>query len=228
MRSYWVKIGAGAILIFVVGFAAMSGIKKVKSQIESSEDFEIPLGAFIPFKFDGTKVGTLRSITIRRGAPNVLSGFDMRLRTADTAVFAKLESCHLSVSDARNIDERTTFICLQSDSGTVAFGEVSINLRTESDDRTLVRPLMLPQEVVAGMQRGRGDQAGRELADSIAADVRGRIRPLRQQYNDSVEAARLDARSAAIKQQAESLRARSKAGAAAPPATAVPPKPPSP
>lgn len=234
MRSYWLKIGFGMMLIFAVGFGVISVGKRVKTSIVSSKGLEVPLGPFVPFKFEGARVGTIRSITIHRSAPNVLSGFDLRLRTTDSATFAKLESCNVSVNDTRTIDERTSFICLASDSGYQAFGEVSVDLRTESDNRTLVRPLLLPPAAIAQMHLGGADPAARELADSIAAEVRVRIRPLRAAYNDSVEAARLDQSSArytrradSIKQRAESIRARSRAPApAAPPTPVVRERPP--
>lgn len=235
MRGYWLKIGFGAMLIFAVGFGLISAGKRVKASIESGTDIEIPLGSFIPFKLEGASVGTVRAITIHRSAPNVLSGFDVRLRTSDSATFAKLESCNLSVSDARNLDERTTFLCLPSDSGYQAFGDVTVDYRTEVDNRTLVRSLLLPQDIVGELQQGRGGTTAHQLADSIAREVRVRIRPLRAVYDDSVEAARLDQRSLtysrradSIRQRAESIRARSRAGSTSAPVTPVAPRPPSP
>ena len=62
MRKYWFKIGFGALLIFVVGFGMMTGVRRVKNKITSSQDIEIPLGPFIGFN-RWTKLGTIRTIS---------------------------------------------------------------------------------------------------------------------------------------------------------------------
>lgn len=208
MRSYWLKIGLGALVIFALGFGILSAGRKVKSSIESDQDLTIPLGSFVPFKLDGVKVGSVRSLTIQRSAPKAVAGFKVRLRTADSTVFGRLESCTVSVSEVQRLDEGTTFLCLPSDSGLVAFGEVTVDLRTDTENRTLVRPLMLPAEAVAQFERHQAPEGSRALADSIAAEVRSRIEPLRQYYADSVRAAELERRSAEYQRRADSLKAR--------------------
>lgn len=209
MRTYWLKIVAAALVIFAVGFGILSAGRKVKSSIESDQDLTIPLGSFVPFKLDGVKVGSVRSLTIQRSAPKAIAGFKVRLRTADPAVFTRLESCAISVSEVQRLDEGTTFLCLASDSGFVAFGEVTIDLRTDTENRTLVRPLMLPPEAAAKFEQHQAPEGAKALADSIAAEVRSRIEPLRQYYADSIRAAELERRSAEYQRRADSLKARS-------------------
>jgi hypothetical protein len=229
MRKYWLKIGFGALLIFVVGFAFISGARGVKEKITSGSDIEIPLGPFIGFNLDGTRLGTIRGITIRRSAPKVLAGFDLRVRLSDSTGIGSLEKCHLSVNDTRNIDERTHFICLASDSGFVQFGELRAELRTNAGSRVVVIPLLLPPEAVADLQRAGGDHSMHsDVGDSIRSEVATRVRVVERAYRDSIRAAEYDRSAARSKFKADSIRARSAAATPAGPVTPVPVKPPTP
>lgn len=224
MRRYWGKIILGMLLIFAVGFAFISVGRNVKQSIVTNKDITIPLGSFVAFKLDGIRVGSIRQIRIRRSEPKVLAGFDVRVRLSDTAAFTRLQACRLSVNDARNFDERTSFICVPSDSGYESFGEVTAYLSDpDHDDPTLVLPLLLPSHVVAEIRRG-GDPSspGSDKADSLAAEVAKRARVLEEEYKDSVTAARLDQRSAEYKARADSIRARQQ-GKAVPAAAPIPP-----
>lgn len=224
MRRYWGKIILGMLLIFAVGFAFISVGRNVKQSIVTNKDITIPLGSFVAFKLDGIRVGSIRQIRIRRSEPKVLAGFDVRVRLSDTAAFTRLQDCRLSVNDARNFDERTSFICVPSDSGYESFGEVTAYLSDpDHDDPTLVLPLLLPSHVVAEIRRsGDPSSPGSDKADSLAAEVAKRARVLEQQYEDSVTAAGLDKRSAQLKARADSIRARQPA-ATVPPVAPVPP-----
>ena len=224
MRKYWGKIALGALLIFVVGYGIISAGRSVKQSIVTNKDITIPLGSFVPFKMDGIRVGSIRQIRIRRSEPKVLAGFDVRVRLSDTAAFTRLEGCRLSVNEAHNFDERTSFLCLPSDSGYEPFGEVTAYISNpDNEDRTLVLPLLLPSRVVAEIRRGGNPSSpGSDKADSLAVEVAKRARVLERQYDDSVTAAGLDKRSAQLKARADSIRAR-QPGAPVPPASPLPP-----
>lgn len=224
MRRYWGKIILGALLIFGAGFAIISVGRNVKQSIVTSKDITIPLGSFVAFKLDGIRVGSIRQIRIRRSEPKVLAGFDVRVRLSDTAAFTRLQDCRLSVNETQHFDDRTSFLCLPSDSGYEPFGEVTAYISDpDNEDPTLVLPLLLPSQVVAEIRRG-GDPSspGGDKADSIAAEVGKRARVLERQYDDSVTAASLDKRSAQLKARADSIRARQQ-GAPVPPPAPIPP-----
>jgi hypothetical protein len=212
MRKYWARVVLGALLIFCVGYGAISAVRHFKYSVESSRDLTIPLGAFgtyAPFKLDGVKVGDLRSLVIHRTAPKEIVGFGVRARLSDSAAFDKLEGCNLSVSDPQHIDERTTFTCLSSEEGYQPFGDVTIELRGTQDARTIVRPLLLTDATVRGIRSHAADSAAGPAADSIAAAVRDRIRTQARSLGDSIRAAELDRSAERLKQKAEALRARS-------------------
>ena len=213
MTKYWLKIGLGAFLIFVVGFGMLSAVRKVKGSVHSGRDLTIPLGAFgayLPFKLEGTKVGTLRSLTIRRDAPKSITGFVVRARLSDTSGTGRLRDCQISLSDPTDIDERTTFTCLQADSGFVPFGEVRIEIRApELADGMIVQPLLLPAHVVRDIRADVADTAGRSLADSLARDLSGQVRTQARVISDSIRAAALEERARAMQKRADSIRANS-------------------
>jgi hypothetical protein len=229
MRKYWGKITLSALLIFIVGYGLVSAGRAVKERVVSSKGITIPLGPFVAFKLDDAKVGTIRSITIRREGRSRITGFEVRVRVNDSTAYARLSSdCRLSVNNAPNIDERTTFVCLASDSGYAAFGEVSILMNDDQGDRHLVTPLLLPNGAIESFSET--DAEGRpgewSRADSIARAVESRIQPLSRAHRDSIRAASLDREAARFKARADSIRARAQArdsGASNPPA--LPPKP---
>lgn len=232
MRKYWGKIILGALLIFGVGFGLVSAARGLKNKIVSGKDLEIPLGSFIGFNLDGTKLGSIRSLTIQRSSPRMITGFEVRARLSDSSGFARMEKCHVSVNDIRNIDERTHFVCLPSDSGFVPFGEVRAELRTDDGMRTLVLPLLLPPSAVSDIQN-QVNSNGLPVSDSAAAEIQSRVKAESQNYRDSVKAADLDERAAKAnetatryKQRADSLRHRTPAPAVPPAVAPKPVKPP--
>lgn len=213
MRKYWAKIILAALLIFGVGFGLVSAARGVKNKFVSGKDIEIPLGSFIGFNLSGTRLGSIRSLTIQRSSPKVITGFEIRARLTDSSGFAQMEKCHVSVNDIQHIDERTHFICLPSDSGYVPFGQLRAELRAEDGEmRTLVLPLLLPPEAVADIQN-HADAPGAPISDSTAAAIESRVRVQSQVYRDSLKAVDLDDRAAKAnatasryKQRADSLR----------------------
>jgi hypothetical protein len=228
MRKYWGKITLGALLIFIVGYGVVSAGRKVKESIVTSKDLTIPLGSFVPFKFDGVKVGSIRQLRIRRSEPKRVAGFDVRVRMSDTAAFERLRDCKLTVTDARHFDERTSFTCLPSDSGYQAFGTVTAYLyNPDAEDPTIVTPLLLSDDAVEEIRRSGHSPSG-DMADSLAREVAERARVLERQQDDSIEAARLDRRSQEYKARADSIRLRQRpppAGSAQEPLPPSNPKP---
>jgi len=207
MGKYWFKIVFAALLIFGVGFTAYATGRRMVHTINSDRDLTIPLGSFIPFTVGGEKLGTIRSLTIQRAAPKQVTGFAIRARMTDSAALARVQDCRMSVRDPERIDERSMFECLKSDSGYQVFGEVRLELRGEGNMTTIVQPLLLPDAAVIDFRRRGRDSSMAD--DSIAAEIRDRVRTQSRAIADSIAAATLDERARQMKQRAESLRARS-------------------
>lgn len=222
MGKYWLKIGLGAAAIFLVGSVIVRAASSVRERVHSDESVTIPLGAFgayLPMKLDGVKIGTLRSLTIQRSSPREIAGFVIRARATDAAALEQLRECHVSVTDATNIDERTTFFCLKSDSGYQAFGELRVELRNDNGSNTVIQQtLMLTEGAVREFRNRSADPAAAPVADSLAAQVQSQVRIQARAISDSIRAAGLEERGRDMLKRADSIRA----GSPAKPPPAVP------
>jgi len=189
MRAYWLKIIAGMLGIFVVGYGIVytvrRGVQTGRQVVETAEPISIPL-AFIPFNLDGVRAGSVRRLTILRDQPKSVTGFRIRVEVADPEVYRVLTSgCVLSVDNPTQLNNRTTFHCQPADSSMVEFGQVEV--RAESGGASVNVPLYLPPHVVAEFRGSGADSqqvtnalvnadsiasAMRKMADSIRAETR--------------------------------------------------------
>jgi hypothetical protein len=207
MAKYWIKILVGALLIFGVGFTLFATGRRVVGEIKSDHDLTIPLGNFIGFNLNGEKLGTLRSFTIKRTAPHQLSGFGIRVRLADTIGVARIQNCMVSVTDPEHIDDKTMFFCLKSDSGYTTFGEFRADLRMgDGNVSSTVLPLYLPNQVVQDILSKQGGNT--VMNDSMAIQVRERVRMQSRAIEDSIRAVTLEQNAKKMQAQADSIRAR--------------------
>jgi len=187
MRNYWIRIVLGALGVFAVGmaiiFVARKVIAKAKTVAESSDPIAIPL-AFLPFRLDGSQLGTFDRAVLMRKSPKEVSALHMSVRLADSAGAARLTGCGLLARFTERpggngaVLTDADFTCVKPDSvapaGAERFGRVVFH----PGDLTL--PLFVPADVA---QRLRGvkidirvDAAADSLsqaADSIA-DAAGR------------------------------------------------------
>jgi hypothetical protein len=203
------RIALRSLLIFAVGFGIISASRHFKHSIESDEDLTIPLGSFVPFKLDGIKVGTLRSLVIRRTAPKQITGFGVRVRLTEASAFEKLEDCNLAVDDPLHLNERTTFTCISSEPGYQQFGDVTIDLNGAGHSQRLKLPLFLTDAAVHEFHRQANDSASGPSADSIAAEVGTRVRDQARAYSDSIRVAELEKAAQRMKEKADAIRGRS-------------------
>lgn len=168
MTRYWLKIAAGALLIFAVGmgvwFGVRKGVRTVHTVFETSDPISIPI-KFATFRVDGTALGKLERLRFLRSAPKQLSSVQLTVRLDSASYAERLRACTMRVDDVEHIDERTTFVCVTGDMpaptvGFEQFGEVLI----EGTD--IVLPLFLPAAAVQDLR-----DHGPPNADSIAVTV---------------------------------------------------------
>ncbi len=177
MRGYWLRIIAGALAIFLVGFAIISAVRSGKQRVrtvtQTADPISIPL-AFIPFNLDSSRVGTIRRLTILRSEPKSITGFRIRVELSDPDALRLLAAgCVMSVDNPTQLNSRTSFSCLPLDTAMVEFGRVE--LLTETGGTRVDFPLYLPPQVVAEFRDAgeAGVSVNREVnADSIARSVR--------------------------------------------------------
>jgi hypothetical protein len=182
MRNYWLRIGLGAVAIFAVGMVgvtlARQGMRSVKGVVEGSGPINLPV-AFLPFKLDGERIGTIQRVRINRLAPKQISSIEIRVRLADSVSPHRLDRCILVADNFERINDQTTFLCSTPED---TAGE---NLRAVGDI-TIARSgesfrLLMPEDAIkeltdsavvfvgedsAGLSFEQQDSIGRQVADS--------------------------------------------------------------
>lgn len=202
MRGYWLRIIAGALGIFVVGFAFISAVRAGKDRVhvvtETAEPISIPL-AFVAFNLGDQRVGTIRRLTILRDAPDAISGFRIRVELSDPeALRALTPDCVMTVADPTQLSNRTNFLCVAADSTLVEFGRVELVPQTGGTRVDL--PLFLTRAAAAefGGKAGEGNAEVNVVVntDSIARVVRRMADSLRNEARvlaDSLRRGRVEA-----------------------------------
>lgn len=171
MKWYWGKIALMALVIFGVGFGGIQAFKatkqKVVSAVESNDDLTIPL-PFIPFNFDGSRLGTFRKVVFHRSSPETVQSVDITVRLGDSVKAPAFSDCQLTVDDPSRLNEHSSFRCAAADSTMESFGSVIVQSKdADGDWATLMAvPLVLPRDVAA---RIRGHEA-RAHAAELEAD----------------------------------------------------------
>ena len=213
MRSYWVRILVGALVVFAIGMIgvtlARKGVVKVNDVVHGSGPLSLPL-AFIPFEIGGNKLGTLDRVTLERTAPKEISSVRVEVRLEDSLVAQGLSGCKLAANfDAsreggkgvhirRGAGAGGTFRCLEageSDSTLAEFGQAIL----QPGGVTLA--LLLPKKLVTDLQ------SGNFLSDS--ADAADSLTDAKQAVEDSIGAAQaqeVDSLNGRHTRMAESLR----------------------
>jgi hypothetical protein len=186
MRNYWLRIAMGAVAIFAVGMVgitlARQGVGRVRGVVEGTGPISVPL-AFVPFKLDGQRLGTVNKLVLHRETPKQISSVELEIKLADSAVARGLEGCRLlaNFNDERpphrnNIEvgplSTGVFSCLHGDDSTGQFQDFGHAVLQPGD---ISVPLLLPNDIVDDLKRGDfgsndGDATGtaEAAADSIA------------------------------------------------------------
>jgi hypothetical protein len=212
MRGYWMRIALGALAIFAVGMVGISlarrSIGSVRQVAEGSGPITIPV-AFVPFKLDGQKLGTLNRLVLHRAAPKRLSSVELGVKLNDSMLARGLEGCRL----VANIDAKDNsngfevgpgslstgvFSCLHGNDTTSQFQEFGHAVFQPGDVSV---PLLLPNHVVDDLtthDMGSGD-FGPGFEDSVEAAAEAAA--------DEADA-RADSIATAVEAQASASRTR--------------------
>lgn len=197
MRTYWAKIILGALVIFLVGYAGVSFVRRQVNLVRSDADINIPL-AFVPFTLDGSREGTFRGIRIERSAPEQIAGFRLRVRLADSADVDRLRVCRIrAVAHGSDFDPADAFECMAvdaSDSALVAFGRIVFETRA---GESFTVPLLLDSAVVAEMRSHKSTAAVTErTAQSEARAAREQAARIESQVRRTVDSALAEVKAA--------------------------------
>lgn len=141
MRTYWLKIALGALVIFIVGTLIVNGIRHAHSGVhdmaEGTGPITIPL-AFVPFEVEGRKVGTLRQLRIFRDSAQDPTHVEVTISVGDTAALGSLARCILTAQTGAPGDESppNDFRCMTAGDTAgldlIDIGDLLIRERTET------------------------------------------------------------------------------------------------
>lgn len=170
MKLYWTKIILGMLAIFVAGMLVVTAVRKgshrVRSFAESNSPITIPFPfGIVPFRLDGTRIGTVERLTLYRDGPESISRVRFAVELEDSAAYARLADCVLTVDNPTELNDKTTFACVPADTagmGLVPFGEV---------DPGRGRPnltLLLPESAVNDLRKEHTTDRIEANADSMA------------------------------------------------------------
>ena len=187
MRNYWIRIVLGALGVFAVGmaviFVARKVIAKAKTVAESSDPITIPL-ALVPFRLDGSRLGTFDQAVLMRKSPKEVSALHLSVKLADSAGAARLAGCGLLArfterpgGDGAVLTD-ADFTCVKPDSVAPAGAEPFGRVVFQPGD--LTARLFVPADVARHFHRDMIDIRVDASADSLAqaadsiADAAGR------------------------------------------------------
>lgn len=187
MRSYWLKIAAGALTIFVIGLVVIHLFRNVHQRIHGlvngSGDLTIPLLGIIPLSIGNVRLGDLRQLEIHRDTPKHVSGFTVVARLDDSVDADQFDDCYFTLQDPTHVNVNSVFVCLDSiPPGMRPYG--TLQLGNSSDDNASVRPLLLTDQDINDLQ-GAYHNNGTPNVDSLDA-VAESIGAAAQRTGDSI------------------------------------------
>src|SRR3954471_21080385 len=101
MKNYWLRIVLGAVTVFAVGMIGVTLARQGAGRARNVGEGIGPLSvrtAFIPFKLDGQKLGTVSKIVLQRTVPKHISSVQLQIKLADSAVARGLSGCRLAAN----------------------------------------------------------------------------------------------------------------------------------
>lgn len=114
MRNYWMRIALGAVAIFAVGMVGLTlvhrGVSGVRGVVQGTGPITLPV-AFVPFKLDGEKLGTIHRIKVYRSAPDQVKSVNLLVRLADSVNPSRLADCILVAEGFEKFNSQTTIRC---------------------------------------------------------------------------------------------------------------------
>jgi hypothetical protein len=220
MRNYWIKIALGALAVFAVGMVIVTGVRKTRAKItrtfESTDPIPLPI-AFLPFRLEGTKLGTLNRVVVLRDQPNQVSGVRVIVALADSVHPDKFQNCLLVVDDVEHYDEKSSFRCERGDTAGSRLEQFGYVHFKNSGDSI---PLLLPAQSVEELKQLRFNlndhgfsitSANDSLADEVESRMDARsdsvdeLRDLADQFEDSAAEAP-QAQRPKLQRKADSVR----------------------
>lgn len=190
MRSYWIRISLGALLVFALGMGIISFARESKREVAAAiaSGAAQLAGMDLPFRVDGRSFGRIQQLDVRGADRGTDRWMHVVVKVDDSIPLDRVPGCDFTLRrSGRDLDVQHGFICAPAgEAGLAPAGEVVVQPGGAR------RVLLLPAEAVAEAAA----QAGGGGAVNVQADSHGAViritdasgRPIFQVHADSLGA----------------------------------------
>lgn len=174
-RTFWLRVSAGALAIFVVGFALFAAGRAAKNEASAAiAEIAGELGGQVPavlagmrdslaLSLDGRSLGRLRHLTIERPVAGELPSIAAFVALDDASQAARLASCDLVPVSGKDLHQ---FRCASADeAGLEKVGVITFQ------DQDLSRPLLVFDSLAAELRKGESYHVDVDLTQGSEAVI---------------------------------------------------------
>jgi hypothetical protein len=174
-RKFWLRVAAGALAIFVIGFAFFTAARSAKNKAkEAIAEFKTELGGTLPavlagmrdsvsITLDGALLGRLRHLTVERPVAGELPNLTAMVELDHPSHVARLKACDLVPESGKDLHR---FRCATAEEpglervGTVIFL-----------GQDLTRPIRVHDSLAAELRKGEPYNVDVDLTQDVDATV---------------------------------------------------------
>lgn len=177
MKTFWLKIGFGAVAVFLVGMmlltlgrqAKLAASEAITTALQSSSFTKVASAASdLPFRLDGERLGTVERASIHRVDTGALPEVNLVVHLTAAGAARQLHDCVLVPSRDEQFDFDRGFTCAQGMTGDLV--EVG---RIQFANPNFDRPIMVSRTVARDMSKGEPFQATADLGGAVRINVQG-------------------------------------------------------
>lgn len=174
-RSFWLRVGGGALAIFVLGFALYAGARQAKrSAAQALTEISSELGGQVPamlaslrdsvhVALDGRPLGSLRRISVHRADPNGLPELVALVALDSPGFERRLAECDLTPEQGKDLHRLR---CVTA--GEPGLQKVGV---VRFDRGRLTRTLWVTDSMAAELSQGEPFNVEVDLTDDVQATV---------------------------------------------------------
>jgi hypothetical protein len=177
MKSFWLKIGFGAVAVFLVGMMLLTLGRQAKTAAAEALTTALQSSAFtgvssaasdLPFRLNGERLGTVQRASIHRVQSGALPEVNLTVQLTDHGAARQLHDCVLVPERDEQFDFDRGFSCAEGLKGDLV--EVG---RIQFLPGNFDRPIMVSRAVARDMSRGEPFEANADLGGAVRINVQG-------------------------------------------------------
>ena len=195
MKGFWLKIGFGAMAIFLVGMMLVTLGRQAKAAATDAISTALQSSAFskvasaaadLPFRLDGERLGTVKHASVHRVRSGTLPEVNLQVELTEPAAARQLVDCVLVPVRGESFNFDRGFECAEGMTGEL----VQVG-RVHFAPMDFDRPLMVTRSTARDMAKGDPFEANADLGGAVRVNVQGNggelVRLLADQHGASVK-----------------------------------------